>query len=437
MLLVTIFVVIRVVKSLLWPDGGTIPDGAWDILVRWGAAGWLILLPWAGADLAGWLLYRRHTSASDEVDRGASLETMTHEVAFRIVTRGDQPWAATDTVANILDTMQTRPLFPFTIEVVTDIPIATLSNSPEVRQIVVPDDYATSNGATHKARALHYAVETSPLGDRTWILHLDEESHITEELVVGIRNAVREEERSGLHRVGQGLILYHRDLETNRFLTMADSIRVGDDLGRFYFQYRLHRVMFGMHGSFVLVRNSVEKEVGFDFEPAGCVTEDTTWGLTQMDKGRRFRWVDGTVVEQSPRRLIDFLKQRRRWFSGMWWAAARAPVAWRHRSMLSVTMVLWSVAWFNLTYSWAHLLHGVQLPTGVALLGDFIFTVYLANYVLGLWVSLSARGSLKSVRSLGYLLLQVFLLPLHALIEASAVVYAFVKPESSFHVVAK
>jgi len=44
---------------------------------------------------------------------------------------------------------------------------------------------------------------------------------------------------------------------------------------------------------------------------------------------------------------------------------------------------------------------------------------------------------LKSVRALGYLLLQVVLLPLHALIEAAAVVYAFVKPESSFHVVAK
>lgn len=62
-----------------------------------------------------------------------------------------------------------------------------------------------------------------------------------------------EEEWAGTHRVGQGTIVYSRHIETNRLLTLADSIRVGDDLGRFHLQY-----------------------------------------------------------------LGDFLRQRRRWFSGMW-----------------------------------------------------------------------------------------------------------------------
>jgi egghead protein (zeste-white 4 protein) len=84
-----------------------------------------------------------------------------------------------------------------------------------VRQIVVPGSYATANGATHKARALHYAVETSYPPD-AWVLHLDEESHITDDLVSGVRDAAVEEAWSGTHRVGQGMIVYSRHIETNR-----------------------------------------------------------------------------------------------------------------------------------------------------------------------------------------------------------------------------
>lgn len=427
-----VFLTIRLLKTLVWPETGHLPEGLWDQLVRWGALGWCMLLPWAIADVVGWLIYRSPTSTGTGSE---PVERMAHRVVFRVVTRGDQPDVAATTVDNIDQTMEIVPLFPYTVEVVTDIPIAALP--PSTRQIVVPDDYETPRGATHKARALDYASKTSPIDDDDWILHLDEESHITPELVVGIRNAVVEEEASGDHRIGQGLILYHRDLESNPVLTLADSIRVGDDLGRFHLQYRLNRVMFGMHGSFVLVRNSVEKEVGFDFSPQGSVTEDTTWGLTQMDRGQRFRWVDGHVVEQSPRRVIDFLKQRRRWFSGMWWAALKAPVSWVHRAPLAVTMLLWSLAWFNLLYTWVHLFSGVALPTTVALLGDFIFTVYVANYVIGLWVSLGTEQSFGFLRKIRWMGLQVVLLPIHAVIEAAAVGYAFFRPERGFHVIAK
>ena len=41
----------------------------------------------------------------------------------------------------------------------------------------------------------------------------------------GIRIAVEEEDRSGAHRIGQGAILYHRNLERRCFLTLADMMR--------------------------------------------------------------------------------------------------------------------------------------------------------------------------------------------------------------------
>jgi egghead protein (zeste-white 4 protein) len=436
-LMVGVFLGVRLIKAVLWADAGHVPTGLVEEIVRWAGITWALLLPWALADVLGWMLFRRHTWVTEEVESGDSPAMMSHLVSFRIVTRGDQPDVVAETVDNILSTMEGRPIFPFYVEVVTDIPITNLISHPGVQQIVVPEDYQTSNGATHKARALQFAIENSLLRDHHWILHLDEESHITEQLVVGIREAVTEEETSGEHRIGQGLILYHRDLETNPVFTLADSIRVADDVGRFHLQYRLNRVLFGMHGSFVLVRNSVEKEVGFDFSPAGCTTEDTTWGLSQMGAGNRFRWVEGTVVEQSPRGLLDFIRQRRRWFSGMWWAALHTPVALRHRLALIVTMALWTIGWFNLVYSWIHLASGVILPAPIAILGELVFTVYVANYLLGLWVSLTDRKIDGALARAGYLIKQVLWMPIHATIEAAAIVYALFKPEANFHVVAK
>ena len=100
-------------------------------------------------------------------------------------------------------------------------------------------------------------------------------------------------------------------------------------------------------------------------------------------------------------------------------------------------MVLWTVGWFNLLYSWIHLASGVLLPAPVALLGEFVFTVYVANYLLGLWVSLTERKTEGPLARAGYLALQLILMPIHATIEAAAIVYALFKPEVNFHVVAK
>ena len=431
-LFVVVFAAIRTFKVVFWNEAAAPADGFFGHLLMWGSITWIVLLPWAAADLLGWMVFRRHSPASDGVI-GPPIDTT---VAFRIVSRGDQPEVVRATAGVIIETMTDRPLFPFVVEVVTDIPVSGLPDHQAVQSLVVPESYATSNGATHKARALHYALEHSPLADEGWILHLDEESHITPEVVEGIRSAVATEEESGELRVGQGLILYDRNIEQNTFLTLADSVRVADDMGRFYLQYRLNRILFGMHGSFVLVRNDVEQAVGWDFPPEACVTEDTTWGLIQMERGTRFRWVDGTVIEQAPQSPMDFVKQRRRWFGGMWWGALRAPARFAIRAMLIMAMFIWSVGWLNLLYSYVHLFSGVLVPTPIALLGDLVFATYITNYLTGLWVSLTNRREPWPGR-VKYVTLQLVLLPAYTALEAAAVVYALAKPEKGFHVVAK
>ena len=437
LLLVGSFVTIRFLKHLVWPHGGHPAHDPLDHLVQWGAVVWTAIAPWAIADVAGWMLFRRHTPVTEEARREGPGSPMTHHVAFRIVTRGDQPGIARATVWSVLEAMQARPLFPFSVEVVSDEPVTGLPDHPAVRAIVVPAGYETPHGATHKARALHHAMLVSPVDEDAWVLHLDEESHATPALIIGIRNAVMEEEANGLHRIGQGLITYERDLRKNPLYTMADSIRVGDDLGRFYLQYRLHSILFGMHGSFLLVRANVERQVGFDFPPEACTTEDTTWALHQMAAGNRFRWVDGTVIEQSPRHFRDFVRQRRRWFTGMWWAARRTNVPARFRASLALAMLLWTVGWLGFAYSLLHIASGVAVPGALGFIGDCIFSVYLTNYLLGLWVSLSGTKTLGGVRRVAFFVAQAFLIPVFAVIEGAAVVYSLVRPERRFHVVSK
>lgn len=428
---VAVLAAIRIAKATVFPDGGSEPDGLIDQILRWGSLTWIVLLPWALADIVGWLLYRRHTPAGD----GAVGLAIGTAVTFRIVCRGDQPDVVFATVHETLRVMGMRPLFPFTIEVVSDIPLQVPMH-PAVSNIVVPAEYRTTNGATHKARALQCALERSPIGDHVWILHLDEESHITLEVVEGIRSHIVQEETAGTIRVGQGLILYHRGMERNTLLTLADSVRVADDMGRFHLQYRLNRVLFGLHGSFVLVRNDVERKVGWDFEPAACTTEDTMWGLRQMEAGTRFSWVDGCVVEQSPQTPLDFMKQRRRWFVGMWWSARHAEVKARHRAMLIMAMSIWTVGWMNLLYSYVHIFSGVAVPGIVEWLGNIVFTTYVVNYLMGMWVSLVDRNDPALFRA-KYLALQIALLPVYTALEAAAVIYALFSPERGFHVVHK
>lgn len=428
--LLVVFVVIRLVKAALWPFGGHVPTTWWDHVLVVGSITWAAILPWALADFAGWAIYRRRRT--DALPDDVRLD---RPVCFRVVARGDQPSVVVETVHRIFTVMAERPRFPFLVEVVTDLPVPGLPGDRVVRMVVDPG-YATPRGATHKARALQYALEHSEVDDRTWIVHLDEESHLTPGVVDGIADHIARHDAEEVPAVGQGLILYHRGLETNPLYTLADSIRVADDLGRFHLQYRLHRMLFGMHGSFVVVRTDVEKLVGWDLPPEACITEDTTWSLLQMEAGTRFAWVDGHLVEQSPQTALDFLRQRRRWFVGLWWGALHAPVRFRYRAALLVATAMWSIGWLALFYSVIRIFAGVLVPAPVAWLGDLVFAAYVTNYALGGWVSLADRAE-PVARRVRYLAMQVLLVPWFAVLEAAAVVYAIVRPERGFHVVRK
>lgn len=71
---------------------------------------------------------------------------------------------------------------------------------------MVPSTYRTKTGALNKSRALQYCLEdeTNFLDDDDWIIHLDEETQLTDDSVRGILNFMSE----GNCEFGQGLITY-------------------------------------------------------------------------------------------------------------------------------------------------------------------------------------------------------------------------------------
>ena len=414
-------------QDWLWPQHGE-PRPGFARWVYWGTAVWVLPIVPALLGLTGFCLGRR---GGPKLGQDQPISTL---VCFRVVTRGTNPDALARTVHNIEAQMRAAPVFPHCIEVVSDVAVDVPDAQYEA--LVVPRGYVTPRGSRYKARALQYALEASEVASDAWIVHLDEESHITLSCIRGVRDAVYEEESSGRHRIGQGCILYHRDVRRHPFLTLADSIRTADDLGRFRLQFKLGVAIFGLHGSFIVVRNSVEKAAGFDVGPQGSVTEDTYWALEQLASGTRFRWVDGYVVEQSTRSMTDFIKQRRRWFVGVMKSArhAKAPLWWR--LPIAGSLAIWSVMWLFQALTIGVFAFGLSAPPWVRIIGDCSFATYLVQYALGCYINLHHHEARRHVRLVTYVA-QLALVPAFAFMESLAVVYGMLSSDLSFHVVNK
>jgi len=228
------------IQALIWPVVNT-PQNLLETVWSWGALLWLGAVIPGILGLSGLLSFKH----AHKLDRIKPIKNL---VSFRIVSRGTNVEALTDTVRRCQSEMAKIPLFPYIIEVVTDTKTLDLPvPNKDIRYIVVPKKYRTENNSLYKARALHYAVDHSPLANKAWIVHLDEETQLTQSGVKGICAMIQEEEASGLLRIGQGAILYHRKWREHPFLTLADNVRTGDDFARFHFQHKLGRTVFGLH----------------------------------------------------------------------------------------------------------------------------------------------------------------------------------------------
>lgn len=391
---------------------------------------WVLGIPMTTLSWAGWLIYNPNK-------KQWPVKSVPVELSWRIVTRGTNVAALDSTVGRILSEMSRKPHFKYRIEIFSDRELHLTPNLSKARLFVIPQSFQTSRGTRYKARALAYASEVSDLRDSDWIFHLDEESQPSGDLIDGIARHIYKNYRRANPEIGQGAITYIRLLDRHPFMALADCGRTGMDLGPFYLQFLLNRVILGFHGSFILVNNWVEKSIdGFNVPPGLDIAEDCYWALKAQERGHRFAWVDGFLEEQSTQHWMDFLKQRARWTEGLIEVIVQSGVKWYNKLLVATVIGLWVVTAFSAIYTISHLFYGFASPMWIRVVGSISWGTLVTTYLYGLSINLR-HTKLTRMGKLKYYPLMLLWLPVIYLLEIAAVFKASLFPTNGFHVIKK
>ncbi|KAI2609827.1 glycosyl transferase family group 2-domain-containing protein [Hypoxylon fragiforme] len=176
----------------------------------------------------------------------------------------------------------------------------------------VPSSYKPRK-AKYKARALEWFRIDRKIQDDDWVLYLDEETMIDEYTVKTCVEFISKQDSVDL---GTGVIHYNGHNYWGAVIPQIGDInRVTDDYGRCQFQANaVQKASLGIHGAFLIASGKVQNAVTWETD---CVTEDYWFLLGAMKRGFRIGWVPAIARELSPATIHDFVRQRRRWYSGI------------------------------------------------------------------------------------------------------------------------
>ena len=148
-------------------------------------------------------------------------------ICFRVVTKGSYPKLVRDNTYQNIELCRKVGLKSFKFEIVTDNTI-NIKKERDICETIVPDSYKTKNGSLYKARALQYSLESkvNGLSNNDWVVHLDEETRLTNDVIFGILDFMKTSAD-----VGQGVIVYAAEDIENWLTTLADGLRVAFDYG--------------------------------------------------------------------------------------------------------------------------------------------------------------------------------------------------------------
>ncbi len=458
---ILIFVLIQI-QSVLdhIPTHDSIPRTG----VQWAELVWLTPVPLALILWLGWFIFAEAVRSDPKPISVPFITTkewyLPHpttkpvRLVFRFVTRGDNVAVLRDSVVAVHQAFIRYPQVSGTyqIEIVSECPISlNLGIGITTNIYAVPPGYATPNKSRFKARALTYLQQCVRPQLEDWYIYLDEESLIDEKFLAGLYRFVQlsiEREARALrskkkHRaaglIGQGAIVYQGG---SWFFRGADALRTADDLGRFRIQYALGRPLFGIHGSFIVVKGTDDANLSFDVGSANSITEDAAWALRAWAKGYRFAWVQGYLHEQPPQHVKDFVKQRSRWLSGIRKVLRDRHVPLRYRLCLGIFTGLWQLAFLPFLIAVIALFIHASPFYWMRLPADFAWATFILAYLHG--IDIQAKHSHPFIKKKKIELLWkriaswllAFCTIWYSLLEAAGVVYSL-RPKQGFFVIQK
>ncbi|OWF41915.1 beta-1,4-mannosyltransferase egh-like [Mizuhopecten yessoensis] len=356
-------------------------------------------------------------------------------LCFRVVTRGTFPELVRKNVSRNIAICSELGLDNYIFEVVTDTAI-NLTKSSRTREVVVPAQYQSANGCLYKARALQYCLEDSVnvLSDNDWIIHLDEETLLTESCVIGIINFIKE----GLYSFGQGVITYANEEIVNWITTIADLVRVGVDYGiiRYTLKY-LHKPLFSWKGSYVVANVAAEKKITFDFGSEGSIAEDCFFALSAWREGYKFGFIEGEMWEKSTFSLMDFIRQRKRWVQGIIMVLLSRQIPARNKFGISVMVLSWLVMPITVPNLVLVPLYPLPMPNIINFLCGFMGGVMLFLFVFGAVKSFNYRRT-GLLKFLFLCICPILLMPVCIVMETCGVTWALIsRKQGGFHIVKK
>jgi egghead protein (zeste-white 4 protein) len=431
-------------------------------IVQWSELLWLTPAFLALALWFGWFIFAEvarpdpEPSSAPRMPNPSGVGSHPVRIIFRYVTRGDNQAVLREAIKSVHEAFAryTEAKGSYRIEVVSDRSVLLAEARENVTVYVPPKNYLTPNRSRFKARALAYLQAQTTPQEGDWYVYLDEESLVDAALIAGvyrfIARALIRMARSGTptpRLIGQGGILYHGG---TWFFRGADALRTADDVGRFRLQYALGVPIFGIHGSYIVVSGADDGQLPFDVGERNSLTEDAAWALRAWARGYRFGWVEGYVHEQPPQRMMDFVRQRSRWLSGIRLVLLDREVPLRFRACLGVFTFLWQISFLPFLITIAAFLVHIAPPLWMRLPADFAWATFVLAYFQGAdiearyaarahaaqkrWAPAVAHTASLGRRMASWLMACCYIW--YALLEAAGVVYSM-KPKAGFFVIYK
>ena len=355
-------------------------------------------------------------------------------ICFRVVTKGTYPKLVKEITQQNVELCRKIGLKSFKFEIVTDNPI-NVRYDRDIFETIVPDSYRTRNRSMHKARALQYCLEpnVNTLLNADYLVHLDEETKLTDDVIYGILDFMKSSAD-----VGQGTIVYAAEDVENWLTTLLDGLRVAFDYGmmRLCFQV-FKRPALGFKGSFIVSKVATELDVNYDFGPKESIAEDLRFALTAWSKGYKFDFVHGVMLEKSTFGILDYIKQRKRWFVGHF------HILWGSSLPLYCKAFLLPINILNLFLFASIMVKFVGLIWPITM---HIQTLLLMNITVSCITFLLPFGNFMSfhrqrwpfIKKIMICFLSQFLLPVMSVLEATATLWGFLTRNNlSFHIVKK